>query len=110
MPTPRQFRVCLAGEIDHHRRQVDAEDIQPQVPQVRGDTSSAASQLGDGPGIGGPRELGERSEHRAIQRESVKLIADEFGVTEGDGIVGVSHAGTRKVPSRVRRLEPSLSC
>lgn len=55
------------------------------------DTMPCSVELGDGPGLGGPREFGERGEHRAIQRKRLKIIAGECGVADGDGVIGVRY-------------------
>jgi len=83
-----QVRVCLAGKVDHHWRQVDAKDVQSQVPEVRCHLSGAASKLGDGPGAVGLDQLGERGEHRAIQRKMIEAVSGEIGITGGYGVVG----------------------
>ncbi len=83
-----QLRMPLPGDVDHHGRQVDPEDVEAQLPQVRGHRAGAAAELGDRSGSRDPRKLGERGEHRTVHRGSVDVVAVELGVDVGEGVVG----------------------
>jgi hypothetical protein len=78
----------VAGDLDHGRRQVDPGDVQPQARQVRADPALPAAEVGDKPASGGADVLGERGEHRPVQRQRVELAPDELRVAGGHGVVG----------------------
>ena len=53
-----QARVLAAGKTDHGRRQVQAEGVQPEVPQVSCDPPGPAAEVGDKTAARGPHVLG----------------------------------------------------
>jgi hypothetical protein len=83
-----QVGMLGTGQIDHDRRQVEAEHIEPEVTQVGGDPPRTAAKLGDRSAPCGQHAVGERGEHRPVERQSIKLVAGEIGVANGDGVVG----------------------
>lgn len=69
--------------------EVEAEDVQSQVPQVCGEVPGAAAEVGDEPATGGLDDLGEHGQRRTVQRPAVQDALHEIGVADGDGVAGV---------------------
>lgn len=84
-----EARMRAAGKIDHGRRQIQAEHVQPKVPQVSCNPPGPASKLSDKPAARSTHILGERGQQRPVQRQIVKLIPDEVGIAGSDSIIGL---------------------
>jgi len=72
---------------DHLRRQVDPGHLQPQADQHRGHPAGAAPDVGDRASSGSPDKLGEREQHRPVERPVSQLVTEPLGVVAGHGVI-----------------------
>ncbi len=75
----------LLGQLDHPRRQVDADRAQPEPVQVRRDVAGPAADVAhDAPGSD---VVGEHAQQRAVERLVAQLVAIPPLVRLRDGVV-----------------------
>lgn len=96
-----QTGVLPPGHVVHHGRQVDAERVQADAPQVGGDPTRTAADIGDRTVPLGAYQLGEERQDAALEGlagEGVPQqvrVADRHGVVRSPGVVeptGIAHA------------------
>jgi hypothetical protein len=92
-----QSRVCLPGDRDHLRRQVDPGHGYSEVVKVCRGTPGAAPDVGDWPGPGVLDALRERGQHRPVQWPGRQLVPEALRVVAGHSVVGRAGA-----PHKVR--------
>jgi hypothetical protein len=80
--------VGTASEIDHGGGKVNAEGLHPQRGQVGSDAAGTATEVNNGAKTCGRGQLGERRQHRPVQRGLGPQIGEEPGVVHSDGVVG----------------------
>ena len=71
-PSNLRSGYASTGQLDHGRRQVDAERVQAEHPQMRRHVAGAAAEVGDGAGIRGAYEFGECGDQRTVQGRSAR--------------------------------------
>ena len=96
--------VRVARNRDHRGRQVDAEHVQTERRQKRGNAAGPAPEVGNEPVACVVHELREHAEHRPIDRLVLELVAEERGVVDGDRVVG--NATSRQNSSARSRRGP----
>jgi hypothetical protein len=60
-----------------------AELGETRVTQAGRDPSGAAAELGDGTGAGGQHGIGERGEHRPVQRQAARILLSQRRILTG---------------------------
>jgi hypothetical protein len=82
--------MVLPGHLDHRRRQVDAERVEADLPQVGSEPARTAADVGDRSASVGAHQLGEQGQDAALERLAGQGVTEQPGVADCHRVVGRS--------------------